>query len=290
MTEDSDNASGVKKSHSWLKCFTQLFSKQPKSLDDLVGILRDAQKNELLGVEPLRMIEGVLQVAEMRVSEIMISRADMVCIDKDASFEEILPIAIRSGHSRFPVIGENKDEILGILLAKDLLNYSLTDRESKFMIKEILRSAVFVPESKRLSILLNEFRRNRNHIAIVVDEYGGVSGLVTIEDVLEQIVGDIEDEHDIDKNVTIREHKDHTYSVKALTPIEDFNAFFKTEFDTDEYDTIGGLVLKAFGRLPKRGDTVDFEGMHFTVLRASRRRILLLQVTQKTEPTTQDAS
>ena len=189
------------------------------------------RKKMSCGVDPLRMIEGVFQVAEMRVSEIMIPRADMVCVDKDATFEEILPIAIRSGHSRFPVIGENKDEILGILLAKDLLGYCLTEHESKFTLKDILRQAVFIPESKRLAVLLNEFRKNRNHIAIVVDEYGGVSGLVTIEDVLEQIVGDIEDEHDIDKNVTIRKHKDHTYSVKALTPIEDFNAFFKTNFD-----------------------------------------------------------
>lgn len=287
MTDDSDNEAP----RCWLTRLTHLFSQQPKTTDELLGILRDAQKSELLGLEPLRMIEGVLQVAEMRVSEIMIARADMVCIDKDATFDEILPIALRSGHSRFPVIGENKDEILGMLLAKDLLNYCLPDQESKFLIKDILRSAVFVPESKRLAVLLNDFRKTRNHIAIVVDEYGGVSGLVTIEDVLEQIVGDIEDEHDIDKSVSIREHKDHTYSVKALTPIEDFNEFFKTDFSTSEYDTIGGLVLKAFGSLPKRGDSVDFEGMHFTVLRASRRRIQLLQVTRLPEPEPdQDAS
>lgn len=283
MTDDSDNENDVDAPRTFLERISHALSPQPKTLEDLLMILRDAQKSELIGIEPLRMMEGVLQVAEMRVSEIMIARADMVCIDKDASFEDILPIAIRSGHSRFPVIGENKDEILGILLAKDLLSYFAHDQASSFNLKNILRSAVFIPESKRLAVLLNEFRKNRNHIAIVVDEYGGVSGLVTIEDVLEQIVGDIEDEHDIDKNMPIREHKDNTYSVKALTPIEDFNDFFKTDFSYAEFDTIGGLVLKAFAQLPKRGDSVEINGMKFTVLRSSRRRIQLLQV-HKSEP------
>lgn len=269
---------------SWGQRCAHFFSRHPKTKDELIDVLRDAQKNTLLGVEPLRMMEGVLQVADMRVSEIMIARADMVCVEKDASFDEILPIAIRSGHSRFPVIGENKDEIVGILLAKDLLNYCIADTDGKFYIKDILRSAMFIPESKRLDILLNEFRKNRNHLAIVVDEYGGVSGLVTIEDVIEQIVGDIEDEYDIDKNVTIREHKDHTYSVKAIAPIEDFNAFFKTGFSTEDYDTVGGLVSNAFGRLPKRGESIEMGGLIFTVLRASRRRIQLLQITHPKAP------
>jgi magnesium and cobalt transporter len=274
---DSDESSRL--SGSWLSRISQALAGEPKSKEHLLQLIREMQKKGLIDPDSLRMIEGVLQVSDMMVSEIMLPRAEIVAVNRDARFEEILPIAIKSGHSRFPVIGENKDEVIGILLAKDLLNYQFEDKSDKFSIKDILRPAVFIPENKRLGILLNEFRKNRNHIAIVVDEYGGVSGLVTIEDVLEQIVGDIEDEHDIEKDVYIRKHKDNYYSVKAITPIEDFNHFFHTELKDNEFDTIGGLVLQAFGHLPKRGETVTFEGITFKVLRANSRRIQMLQTT-----------
>lgn len=266
-------------SHSWLKKITRALTFEPKDREQLLELLRNCQQRQLLDADSLRMIEGVLQISDMNVGEIMLPRAEMVTVSKEASFQEILPIAIKSGHSRFPVIGENKDEVIGILLAKDLLNYCKEEETERFFIKDILRPAVFVPESKPLGTLLNEFRKNRNHIAIVVNEYGGVSGLVTIEDVLEQIVGDIIDEHDIDKESYIRKHKDNYYSVKAITPIEEFNHFFHTELKDDEFDTIGGLVLKEFGHLPKRGETVVVEGIPFKVLRANNRRIQVLQTT-----------
>ncbi len=261
---------------SWLKRLSGALGKHPKTRDQLLELLRDPQLN-LIDPESLRMIEGVLQVAEMTVSEIMLPRAEMVVVNKDAPMDQILPITIKSGHSRFPVIGENKDEVIGILMAKDLLNYALAEEGMRFSLKDILRPAVFIPENKRLGALLNEFRKNKNHIAIVVDEYGGVTGLISIEDILEQIVGDIEDEHDVEKDVYIREHKDHTYSVKAITPIEEFNLFFGTTLKDDEYDTIGGLVLQGFGYLPKRGETITINEIPFKVLRANNRRIQVLQ-------------
>ena len=248
----------------------------PKNRDELIDVLRNMQQQALLDTDALHMIEGLLRVSETRVSEIMIPRAEIVVIQKDAPLSEIIPIVIKSGHSRFPVVSENKDEVIGVLLAKDLLAYQT--ESDRFVIKDLVRPVVFVPESKRLNILLHEFRKNRNHFAIIVDEYGGVSGLVTIEDVLEQIVGDIEDEHDIDKNVFIRKHKDNFYSVKAITPIEEFNEFFGTELSYEEFDTVGGLVMKGFGHMPKRGETITLEGdIPFTVLRSSNRRIQLLQ-------------
>ncbi len=260
---------------SWIKRLSSALSKNPKTREELLDLLRDIQ-HDLLEPDSLRMIEGVLQVSQMSVSEIMISRAEMIVVQKDSPFDEILPIAVKSGHSRIPVIGENKDEVIGILMVKDLLLFTLQGPEN-FSLKEILRPAVFVPENKRLSVLLNEFRKNRNHIAIVVDEYGGVTGLVSIEDILEQIVGDIEDEHDVEKDVYIRQHKDNTYSIKAITPIGEFNTFFGTSLKDDEYDTIGGLVLQGFGHLPKRGETITIEEIPFKVLRANSRRIQVLQ-------------
>jgi magnesium and cobalt transporter len=268
-------------SPSWLKRLSQALGKTPKTQEQLIEFLRDAQNLNILSHDSLRMIEGVLQISQMCVSEIMLPRSEMVVVHKDASYEEILPIAIKSGHSRFPVIGENKDEVIGILLAKDLLIHPLEDENERFTLKDILRPAVFVPENKPLGILLNEFRKNRNHVAMVVDEYGGVTGLVSIEDVLEQIVGDIEDEHDVDKDIFIRQHKDTTYSIKATTPIEEFNQYFNTQLKDDEFDTIGGLVLKGFGHLPKRGETIKIEGIPFKILRANKRRIQLLQTTLK---------
>lgn len=277
MTKE-DNKSEPKP--SLLERIISSLSAKPKTRAQLLTLLQQAhEESQLLELDSLRMIEGVIQVAQMSVSEIMIPRAEMVVVPKEATLSEILPIAIKSGHSRFPVIGENKDEVIGILLAKDLLNFYMEGNTERFSIKEILRPVVFIPENKRLNILLNEFRKNRNHIAIIVDEYGGVSGLVSIEDVLEQIVGEIEDEHDIERDVYIRKHKDGYYSIKAITPIEDFNEFFGTALKDDEFDTIGGLVLQGLGHLPKRGESIMIENIPFKVLRANSRRIQLLQTT-----------
>jgi len=257
---------------------------KPKNREQLVHILREAQRHGLFDTDAQAMIEGVLQVAEMQVRDIMIPRSQMVVVSRDDSPEELLPVAIQSGHSRFPVIGDSRDEVVGVLLAKDLLRYSSKNEQEPFSVREILRPAVFVPESKRLNVLLKEFRASRNHLAIVVDEYGGVAGMVTIEDVLEQIVGDIEDEHDIDEDTYIRKFSDVNYTVKALTPIEDFNEHFGTDFSDDEFDTIGGLVTDRFGRLPKRGETILVDKLSFQVINADNRRIRLLKVTLLVNP------
>lgn len=266
---------------SWLERIANALLGEPKNREQLIELLRDAEHRSLLDPDQLSMIEGVLQVSEMRVSEIMVPRTKMVVIQKDLAIDQILEATINSGHSRFPVIGENRDEVVGILLAKDLLPVAVEYQKSSFSqfnLKELLRPALFIPESKRLDVLLKEFRNNRNHLAIVVDEYGGVVGCVTIEDVLEQIVGEIEDEHDTNENLAIRQYKNNQYSVKAITPIEEFNAYFKTHLSEDEFDTIGGVVMKTFGHLPKRGESISLEGLSFTVLRANRRRILLLRI------------
>ena len=214
----------------------------------------------------------------MQVRDIMIPRAQMVTVSRDDSIDDILPVIIESGHSRFPVVGENRDEVVGILLAKDLLRYRFDDSE-RFDLRELIRPAVFVPESKRLNVLLKEFRASRNHIAIVVDEYGGVAGMVTIEDVLEQIVGEIADEHDIEEGTFILRRSDTNYIIKALTPIEDFNEYFGTRFSDEEFDTIGGLITHAFGHLPKRGETVQLDHLLFKVVRADNRRVHMLELT-----------
>jgi len=267
----------------WFERLTQFFQNDIKSQDQLVEVLQEAKKNNLLDQYSLVMIEGVMQVAEMQVRDIMIPRSQIVVVERDSDLKAILPTVIESAHSRFPVIGENKDEVVGILLAKDLLSQINIDDTSNFNMREILRPAVFVPENKRLNVLLDEFRANRNHMAIVVDEYGGIAGLVTIEDVLEQIVGEIEDEHDIEDDTFILEHTSGTNIVKAITPIEEFNEHFGTDILSDEVDTIGGIVINALGHMPKRGETVDQYGLHFKVLRASSRRLHLLEVTHSTE-------
>ncbi|HKK05883.1 MAG TPA: transporter associated domain-containing protein [Gammaproteobacteria bacterium] len=265
---------------------TQALLGEPKDREQLVEQLREAQQRDLLDSDALGMIEGVLQVSEMQVRDIMIPRSQMVVVERDARPEDILPILIESQHSRFPVIGENRDEVVGILLAKDLLAYfaqgSPGGGNGSFNIRDVLRPAAFIPESKRLNVLLKEFRASRNHIAIVVDEYGGVAGLVTIEDVLEQIVGEIEDEHDVEEDAYIMDHGGNHYTVKALTPIEDFNEYFGADFSDKEFDTIGGLLLNGFGHLPKRGETIDLGRFHFRVLRADNRRIYLLAASVRT--------
>lgn len=259
---------------------TNMFHHDPKDRNALLGILRDAGSRGMLDDEALSIIEGAVQVADMQVREIMIPRSRMVCVDEDQTPEEFLPQVIQSSHSRFPVIGDTKDEVIGILLAKDLLPLIL-NTGGKFNIKNHLRPAIFIPESKRLNVLLRELRTNRNHMAIVVDEFGGVAGLVTIEDVLEQIVGDIEDETDVDDDTFIKPADDfeHTFIVKALTPIDDFNDQFATRFSDDEFDTIGGIVMREFGYMPTRNESVEISGFRFDILNADGRRIRLLRVT-----------
>jgi len=283
MNEEDQTGSSISKGNkpglSWLERIGQsLYSGEPRSGEELLEMMRDASQRELLDSDALAMIEGVLQVTEMQVRDIMIPRSQMVVVEHDADPRSYLPVIIESAHSRFPVIGESRDEIIGILLAKDLLAYLAQGDDAAFDIREALRPAVFIPESKRLNVLLKEFRASRNHMAIVVDEYGGVAGLVTIEDVLEQIVGEIEDEHDIDDDSHIMQYGSNRHTVKALTPIEEFNEYFDANFSDDEFDTIGGLVMHGFGHMPKRGETITLEQYQFKVLRADNRRVHLLQL------------
>jgi magnesium and cobalt transporter len=273
---------------SWLERLSFALMGEPKDREQLVELLRDAQHRNLLDPDGLAMIEGVLQVSEMQVRDIMVPRAQMVVVERDAPLEKILPKVIESAHSRFPVIGDNRDEVAGILLAKDLLAYSGAEGSKAFNVRDILRPAVYIPESKRLNVLLKEFRASRNHMAIVVDEYGGVAGLVTIEDVLEQIVGEIVDEHDIEEDAYIKKHNDNVYAVKALTPIEEFNRYFFSNFSDAEFDTIGGLVMQRFGRLPRRGEVINIDRFRFKVLNADSRRIHLLQVTERRSTAAQE--
>jgi len=276
--KESRMSNGVE-AKSWFEKISQALTGEPKNREQLVELLRDSEQRNLLEADSLAMIEGVMQVSEMHVRDIMIPRSQMEIVNRDASPEEILPAVVKSGHSRFPVIGENRDEVDGILLAKDLLSYFAAGEGAKFEIRDMMRTPIFIPESKRLNILLTEFRSNRNHMAIVVDEYGGVAGLVTIEDVLEQIVGEIEDEYDIDEDTFIKKYSNEHYSIKALTPIEEFNDYFKASLNEDEFDTIGGLIMKAFGHLPERNEKTSIDGFQFTVMRADKRRIHLLKMT-----------
>ena len=269
--------------HSWFKQLKLLLSGAPKDRQALIEILRDSENRNLLDPDVLIMIEGALHVSDMRVSDIMVPKVQMQVVKFDSSPEDIISTVTESGHSRFPVIGEDLNDVLGILLAKDLLSYFADERGTLFDIKDAMRPAVFIPESKRLNILLREFRSSRNHMAIVVDEYG-VAGLVTIEDVIEEIVGEIEDEHDIDEEENIQQHGRNRFTVKAMTPIEEFNETFNTVLSDEEYDTIGGLVIDAFGHLPKRGEMIEFAGFNIKVLRADQRRIHLLRFAKQDLP------
>ncbi|HBC57906.1 MAG TPA: magnesium/cobalt efflux protein [Gammaproteobacteria bacterium] len=275
----SDGATASNAGRSILERLSQAFSTEPKNRDQLVSTLREAESRNLIDSDGLAMIEGVLQVSEMRVRDIMVPRSQMIVLEADASLEQVLPVVVESAHSRFPVIGDSRDEVEGLLLAKDLLAFTnIENAATKFDMKELLRRAVFVPESKRLNVLLTEFRNNRNHMAIVVDEYGGVAGLVTIEDVLEQIVGEITDEYDIAEEEYIKRDADNTFRVKGLTPIEDFNTYFGSEFSDEDYDTMGGLIVNGFGHMPKRGEKLTLSDIEFEVIRADKRRIQLLNV------------
>ena len=260
-----------------LERLSAFLTREPEDRDELLELLHGAFEHKLLDADALSMIEGVLQVSELTVRDIMIPRAQMDVVSIDDDPADFLPLVLETRHSRFPVVGENKDDVVGILLAKELLNFYRTP--DSFSLRETLRPAVFVPESKRLNVLLRDFRANRNHIAIVVDEYSGVSGLVTIEDVLEQIVGDIEDEYDFDESEdNIIAEANGRFRVKAQTEIGDFNEHFATDFADDEFDTVGGLVLQAFGRLPKRGETTIIGDFRFRVVRADSRRLYTLQI------------
>ncbi len=275
-------------SSSWLSKITGLFASKPDDRESLVEILRDAESDALINADGLSMLEGVLQVSQMQVRDIMIPRAKIVEIELDDEIEQILKIVTSTSHSRFPVVGDNRDDIVGILLAKDLLhlyaNAVANDKVDKIKIKDSLRPAVVIPESKRLDVLLKDFRSKRNHMALVVDEYGSISGLVTIEDVLEQIVGEIEDETDIDtEEDQINQIDDNEFNVKALTDIEDFNDYFGSQFDDEEVDTIGGLVTQAFGHLPAPGESVIIDNFEFTILNADNRRIRQLKVMRNIE-------
>lgn len=255
----------------WLERISHFLMHEPEDREELVTLLHASYEKNLLDADALAMIEGVLQVSEMQVREIMIPRSQMDVIDIANTPETFIPFVIETAHSRFPVIDDNKDDIIGILLAKDLLRYYAGE---DFNVRDMLRPVVFIPEAKRLNVLLKEFRSNRNHIAIVVDEYGGVAGMVTIEDVLEQIVGDIEDEYDFDETEdNILRDNNGRYRVKALTEIADFNEALGTDFSDEEFSTIGGLVVNQFGHLPKRGEQIRFNQINFTVLRSDSRRL-----------------
>jgi magnesium and cobalt transporter len=260
----------------WLELLSNFLLREPEDREQLIEMLHSAYENSLVDADALSMIEGVLQVSEMQVRDVMIPRSQMDVIDITDPPEKFIPFVIETAHSRFPVIEENKDDVIGILLAKDLLRYYAGE---DFEVRDMLRPAVFIPESKRLNVLLKEFRSNRNHIAIVVDEYGGVAGMVTIEDVLEQIVGDIEDEFDFDETEdNILADRNGRSRVKAVTEIGDFNAHFGTTFPDEDHDTVGGLVLARFGRMPRRGESVLIDGLAFQVIRADSRKLHTLLV------------
>jgi magnesium and cobalt transporter len=263
----------------WLKRITQSFSGEPQDREELLAVLREAGERGLIDSEALTMLEGVLEVGDIQVRDIMVPRAQMVCVRREDPSQTIMPIVVESGHSRFPVMDGDRDDIVGILLAKDLLRLCISDQDERFDIREYMRPAVFVPESKRLNVLLKDFRRNRHHMAIVVDEYGGVSGLVTIEDVMEQIVGEIDDEFDVEEDLNIRKDADRQYTVRGVTRIDEFNEYFGSELSEEEgFDTVAGLMMKELGRLPRRGESANIAGFEFRVARADRRRIDALRV------------
>ena len=271
------------KRRSWLDRIGSMLSGEPSTREDLVELLRDAQADGLIAADTLRMMEGAIAVSDLTVGDVMIPRAQMIALSADERFLTLMKQVVESGHSRFPVHGEHRDEILGILLAKDLLRGVVADHDPAHgtgKVRELLRPAVLIPESKKLNVLLREFRQSRNHMAIVIDEYGGVAGLVTIEDVLEQIVGEIDDEHDEAEDTTalIAAQADGQFVVDALTPIADFNARFGADFDDDEYDTIGGLVTAAIGHLPEAGEELTLDRFSFRIARADARRLLALHL------------
>ncbi|MCG9711914.1 CNNM family magnesium/cobalt transport protein CorC [Shewanella insulae] len=290
MSDDNPPSSNAHKK-GWFEKVSQLFQGEPQSRDELVEVIHDAEQREVISEDTREMIKGVLEVSDLRVRDIMIPRAQIVALKIDNTVEELLSTVIGSAHSRFPVVNEDKDHIEGILLAKDLLQYGFKDSDEPFSIEQVIRPAVVVPESKRVDVLLKEFRSQRYHMAIVVDEYGGVSGLVTIEDILEEIVGEIEDEfdHDSAEETEIRKVGKQIYMVKALTPIDDFNETFGTQFSDEEFDTVGGLVSHAFGHLPERNEKITIDEIEFKVISADTRRLVQLRV-KLPDPQTEEES
>jgi magnesium and cobalt transporter len=263
---------------SWIDKIIQIFSDEPTDTNSLLELIRNAKKDQVLDADALSIIEGALQVSNMQVRDIMIPKAQVITVNAKLSKQEILEIITSASHSRFPIVEETVEHVLGILLAKDLLPMLIGDNDSKFNVKDMARPATVVPESKRLNVLLKEFRQTRQHMAIVIDEYGDMSGAVTIEDVLEQIVGEIEDEHDIDDDSLIKKFEDGSYSVKALTPLDEFDDYFNTNLDQNDSTTIGGLVLQTFGHIPERGESVKINSLNITVLSADSRQIKLLKI------------
>jgi magnesium and cobalt transporter len=264
-----------------LKRLRHFFLRKPQDSEELIFMLRDAEKKGILNEDASKMMQSVMEVSNMKVRDAMIHRQQMVVIPADATYETALPIMIASGHSRFPVVGETRNEVLGVVLAKDLLQFSLEEKRLELQIRDLVRPAIFVPESKRLDVLLKEFRQNRSHMAIVVDEYGNVGGFITIEDVLEEIVGEIADEYDHSEDQShIHQADEQNFMVRSITPIEEFNAYFGTGLPDDEYDTIGGLVLQKFSHMPKRGEWIQLDHFTVTVLQATSRKIQLLRFTK----------
>jgi len=276
MTEEEDKPES---SPTIVDRVRRLLRGEPDSREDLIELLDDKRWMAVLEKQELRMLKGVLQVSRMHVREVMIPRSQMVVIDRDSSKDEILTTIVGCGHSRFPVIGEDRDEVVGILLAKDVLKFFVDSPDQQLDPIAFTRPATFIPESKRLDTLLQEFRSSRNHMAIVVDEYGGTSGLLTIEDVLEEIVGEIDDEHDPEEAKHIEQQGGH-WNVLALTRIDEFNEYFEVDLDDEDYETIGGLVMRAFGRMPRRGEIFSQGGFSFRVVQADRRRVHRLEVTR----------
>lgn len=285
MSQKDGNSTG-----RWLKRTLKSFSGEPQDREELIELLRDAGERGVVDADATRMLEGVLEVSDLQVRDIMVPRAQMVFVRRDDPPGRILPAVIESGHSRFPVMDESRDDIVGILLAKDLLRLAPLGAAAagRFDIREYMRPAVFVPESKRLNVLLRDFRRSRNHMAIVVDEYGGVSGLVTIEDVIEEIVGEIEDEFDVEDDRNIRKEEPRQFTVRGVTRLEEFNEYFGTQLAGDGFDTVAGLVMNRLGRLPRRGETLAIDGLEFRVLRADRRRIDTVRVVSARDVTPPD--
>ncbi len=278
MSEDTPHSSNGSANKSFLHKVMQVLTPEPKNKDQLVDVLNEAQDRDLINLETKEMIQGVLDVSEMRVRDIMVPRSQMVTIDINQNRGEFLPIILESGHSRFPVVNEDVDHVDGILLAKDLLAFGFNSQDDSFCLNDIIRPAIIVPESKKVEPLLKEFRSNRYHMAIVVDEYGGVSGLITIEDILEQIVGEIEDETDDEIEEEIKHLAGNVYLVKALTELGDFNEYFNSSFDENDADTIGGIVLHQFNHMPQKGEVLTLGNFEFKVLAADNRRMQTLQV------------
>jgi len=277
MTDDQSSIDPRPK--SWIDKIAQVFSDEPTDTNSLLELLRNAEQDQLLDADALSIIEGALQVSNMQVKDIMIPRSKVVSVPSELPPKEIIELVSKSSHSRLPVIGESVDDILGILLAKDLLAITLNGNNEKLNIADIARPVTFVSEKKRLNVLLKEFRETRQHMAIVMDEYGSICGIVTIEDVLEQIVGDIEDETDIDAKNNIKRFDTENFIIKALTPLDEFNTYFNTDFSDEEFSTIGGLVIQEFGKIPERGESVTLGPFLITVLNADNRQIKLVKVT-----------